>query len=66
MSTTSLDSDEFSISDDSEFKYIPGHYLRVIETENQASSNYGEPDENYKQTTFLDVEPYTTKPNADE
>ena len=67
MSRTSSESDKCSISDDdSEYNYIPGNYS-LIETEIMQASESDDGDvEQSEQTSFADVEPYSSEPIADE
>ena len=61
MSSKSSDSDQCSVSDDSEFNYIPGKYS-VIESEIMEASD----SEVTSGVETLDVEPYSCEPMADE
>ena len=67
MSRTSSESGKCSISDnDSEYNYIPGNYS-FIETEIMQASESDDGDvEQSEQTSFADVEPYSSEPIADE
>ena len=69
MSSKSPDSDQCSVSDDSEFNYIPGNYT-VIESEiMEASDGENSADDKHVNTSGVetpDVEPYSCEPMADE
>jgi hypothetical protein len=69
MSSKSSDSDHCSVSDDSEFNYIPGNYT-VIESEiMEASDSENSADDKHESTSGVeirDVEPYSCEPMADE
>ena len=69
MSSKSSDSYQCSVSDDSEFNYIPGKYS-VIESEIMKASDSekgaDDKDENTSGVETFDVEPYSCKPMADE
>ena len=69
MSLKYSDSDQCSVSDDSEFNYIPGKYS-VIESEIMEASDSGngtdDKDENASGVEILNVEPYSCKPMANE